>query len=108
MSHCAEGWFQIIWDWNRYWFRILNNFNNSDSDYSKQTQTWIIIYYSFEVSLSKSGPSVRSYISNVILPYLDMERPREPPEIFDEDFEAAEIERVFGPVDEKQQDVEQV
>ena len=38
----------------------------------------------------------------------DMERPREPPETFDEDFEAAEIERVFGPVDEKQQDVEQV
>jgi len=37
-----------------------------------------------------------------------MERPREPPETFDEDFEAAEIERVFGPVDEKQQDVEQV
>jgi len=37
-----------------------------------------------------------------------MERTRDPPETFDEDFEAAEIERVFGPVDEKQQDVEQV
>ena len=29
-------------------------------------------------------------------------------EMSEEDFEAAEIERVFGPVDEKQQDVEQV
>ena len=51
-----------------------------------------------------------TYISYIgpLNPDLDMERPREPPEIFDEDFEAAEIERVFGPVDEKQQDVEQV
>ena len=30
------------------------------------------------------------------------------PETFDEEFEAAEIERLFGPVDEKHQDVEQV
>ena len=53
---------------------------------------------------------ILGYITNIgpINQDLDMERPREPPEIFDEDFEAAEIERVFGPVDEKQQDVEQV
>ena len=30
------------------------------------------------------------------------------PETFDAEFEAAEIERLFGPVDEKHQDVEQV
>ena len=29
-------------------------------------------------------------------------------ETFDEEFEAAEIERLFGPVDEKHHDVEQV
>ncbi len=40
--------------------------------------------------------------------HMEQAEPREPPETFDEDFEAAEIERVFGPVDEKQQDVEQV
>ena len=36
---------------NQYWFRLLNNFNNSESDYSKQTQTWIILYFNLEVSL---------------------------------------------------------
>ena len=86
---------------NQYWFRLLNNFNNSESDYSKQTQTWIILYFNLEVSL-------RFNAWDPIFLYSDMERPREPPETFDEDFEAAEIERVFGPVDEKQQDVEQV
>ena len=37
-----------------------------------------------------------------------VERISQLPETFDEEFEAAEIERLFGPVDEKHQDVEQV